>query len=264
MRALIAGDPDRAEQLATEALQIGTDSGQPDAAIFFGAQLMLVAHQRGTMGDLVPLIEQQATEAPEIGEVYRGPLAAAHADADRIDDARQLLAEFAASGFELPLNPLWSVTMISYVEAAIVVRDPDYAVGLFERLEPWADQWATMGSSASNSPMTYYLGALATVLGRYDEANGYLARSATLSQRVGAKFVAARTDLLWGEMHAARNAPGDADQARDLLTQARAAAAANGYATVERRAAAALQQIGRGAGGPSGRSAGSGQDEGPA
>ena len=32
MRAQIAGDTDQAEQLATEALQIGTDSGQPDAA----------------------------------------------------------------------------------------------------------------------------------------------------------------------------------------------------------------------------------------
>ena len=31
MRAQIAGDTDQAEQLATEALQIGTDSGQPDA-----------------------------------------------------------------------------------------------------------------------------------------------------------------------------------------------------------------------------------------
>ena len=39
LRAQIAGDTDQAEQLATEALQIGTDGGQPDAAIFFGAQL---------------------------------------------------------------------------------------------------------------------------------------------------------------------------------------------------------------------------------
>ena len=38
MRAQIAGDPDQVEQLATEALQIGTDSGQPDAAIHFGAR----------------------------------------------------------------------------------------------------------------------------------------------------------------------------------------------------------------------------------
>ena len=38
-RAQIAGDTDLAEQLATEALQIGTDCGQPDATLFFGGQL---------------------------------------------------------------------------------------------------------------------------------------------------------------------------------------------------------------------------------
>ena len=39
MRALIAGNVYRAEELATEALQIGTDGGEPDAFIFYGALL---------------------------------------------------------------------------------------------------------------------------------------------------------------------------------------------------------------------------------
>ena len=39
-RAFIAGDTDRAEALASEALQIGTDSGQPDAALIYGTQLI--------------------------------------------------------------------------------------------------------------------------------------------------------------------------------------------------------------------------------
>ena len=40
LQAQIAGDTERAESLATEALQIGTDGGQPDAAIIFGAQFI--------------------------------------------------------------------------------------------------------------------------------------------------------------------------------------------------------------------------------
>ena len=39
LRAQIAGTTEQAEQLATEALQIGTDSGQPDATLFYTAQL---------------------------------------------------------------------------------------------------------------------------------------------------------------------------------------------------------------------------------
>ena len=62
-RAQIAGDTNLAEQMATEALQIGTDCGQPDATLFFGGQLLVVSAQRGTMGDLIPLIEQMVDEA---------------------------------------------------------------------------------------------------------------------------------------------------------------------------------------------------------
>ena len=37
MRAIVTGDTDQAERFATEALQLGTDSGQPDAALFFAS-----------------------------------------------------------------------------------------------------------------------------------------------------------------------------------------------------------------------------------
>ena len=78
MRALcaqLAGDNDDAEALTTEAFRIGTDSGQPDAAAFYGAQLGALMIQRGTAGELVPLIEQLAAELPELTETItsRGP-----------------------------------------------------------------------------------------------------------------------------------------------------------------------------------------------
>ena len=73
MRALIAGDTDRAEQLATEALQIGTDGGEPDAAVIFGGQLMIVSVQRGTMGELVPLIEQAVDRQSRAPRIHGGP-----------------------------------------------------------------------------------------------------------------------------------------------------------------------------------------------
>ena len=65
-RATLAGDTDLAEQLAVEALQIGTDGGEPDATMIFGATLMIVSLQRGTLGELVPLIEQTAADNPGI------------------------------------------------------------------------------------------------------------------------------------------------------------------------------------------------------
>ena len=241
-RALIAGNTDQAEQLATEALQLGTDSGQPDANLFFGSQLAAVSWQRGTIGELVPLIEQAVADNPGLAGGFAAALALAHVEADRTDDARHLLEEFAAAAFDLPLDPVWLTGMVSYAEAAIECQDPKYAGPLFDRLAPWADQFSTTGLTA-DGPVSHYLGGLATVLVRYDEAVAYFIQAAAFSDRVGAKFFGARTNLSWGKMLAERNAPGDTEKAREFLTNAHTVAAANGYANVERRAAQALQDL---------------------
>jgi len=54
MRAQIAGDIDRAEQLGMEALQIGSDSGEPTPSSFSARASIVVNLQRGTLGELVP------------------------------------------------------------------------------------------------------------------------------------------------------------------------------------------------------------------
>jgi hypothetical protein len=172
--------------------------------------------------------------------LFASLLAKAHVEGDRTDDARTLLEEFAAADFDLPLDQIWLTGMVDFAEAAIECRDPKYAGPLCDRLAPWADQLPATGASALG-PVSHYLGGLAAVLGRYDEADTYFAQSASLGDRMGATFFAARTDLLWGRMLAERKAPGDTDKARDLLTQAHSAAVAHGYGTVERRAAAALR-----------------------
>jgi class 3 adenylate cyclase len=243
-RAQIAGDTDLAEQLAAEALQIGTGCGQPDASLFFGGQLSVVSAQRGTMGEFIPLIEQMVDETSTMAELLTAVLAQAHAEADHTDDVRHLLEDFAAAEFDLPADAGWTTAMYSYAEAAIHCGDPKYAGPLFDRLAPWAEQSVASGSVTASGLVSQSLGGLATVLGRYDEADGYFDRCAATSARMHAKFFVALTDLRWGSMLAQRKAEGDTEKARDLLTKAHAAAAAHGYGNVERRAAAALQLFG--------------------
>jgi class 3 adenylate cyclase len=242
-RAQISGDTDLAEQLATGALQIGTDCGQPDAALFFGGQLMVVTAQRGTMGELIPLIEQMIDEALATPGVFTAALALAHAEADHAEDVRRLLEEFAAADFDLPGDQTWITGMHCYAEAAIQCGDPKYAGPIFDRLAPWAAQSVASGSVTASGLVSQSLGGLATVLRRYDEADAYFAQSAAISARMNAKFFAAVTDLFWGSMLAERKAEGDTEKARDLLTKAQGAAAAHGYGNIERRAATALQLL---------------------
>jgi class 3 adenylate cyclase len=241
-RAQIAGNPDEADELATEAFRIGTDIGEPDAAVIFGAQLAIVSLQRGTMGDLAPFIEQAAADNPGL-PAFVAALAVSHAEGGRIDDARALLEELADANFAIPMDGAWLTTMVSYSDAAIECHDPRFAGPLFDRLAPWADQWSTTSGPTVEGPVSLFLGGLATVLGRYDEADAYFASSASSSERANAKFFAARTDLLWGVMLAQRGSPGDIHKARECLMNAHFSGATNGYGTVERRAATALQRF---------------------
>lgn len=239
-RAQIAGDTDLAEQLATEALQIGTDCGQPDAALFFGSQLLVVSAQRGTMGELIPLIEQIVDEAPAIVGVFTAALALAHAEADHSEDVRRLLEEFAAADFDLPMDQAWITGMFCYAEAAIHCGDAQFAGPIFDRLSPWAEHSVASGSVTASGLVSQSLGGLATVLRRYDQADAYFEQSAAMSARMNAKFFGAITNLLWGNLLAERKADGDIEKARDLLAKAQGTAEAQGYGNVERRAAAAL------------------------
>ena len=56
--ALMTGDPDRAERLATAALEFGGASGQPDAFAIFASQLAWTRFQQGRLGELLDLINQ--------------------------------------------------------------------------------------------------------------------------------------------------------------------------------------------------------------
>jgi len=242
MRAQMAGDLDSAELLATEALQIGTDGGEPDAESVFGVQLMAVSYERGNMGDLAPLIEEAATSLTGM-PTFLGALALAHAEADRTTEARACLDAFEAAGFRLPMDAGWLTGMNCYAAAAIECRDPRFAAPIFEQLDPWSDQ-LSFGVASTEGPVAHYVAGLASVLGRHAEAESRYVESAEFCEQVGAKFFAALTELSWGRMLIDRAGPGDREQGKVLLRKALTSAAANGYGTVERRAAAALVDLG--------------------
>ena len=204
---------------------------------------MVVSFQRGTMGELVPLIEQMVADTPDSPGMFAAALALAYAEADRIDDARRLLEQFAAAGFDLPLDRIWLTGNGLLRRRRHRMPRPAVRRAAVRPARPVGRSVVHDRRSRSDGPVSHYLGGLATVLGRYDEADAYFAQAAAFNDRVDAKFFAARTNLSWGKMLAERDAPGDTERARDLLTKAHTAAAAHGYANIERRAAEALQHL---------------------
>jgi hypothetical protein len=237
--AIIAGDTDTAERYATEALGIGSESGQPDAAFIYGGQLMMIHYQRGTLHELSDLMEDMAAGTPTLAGVLSGALAIADMEVDDTDGSRRRLEAFAVGNFELEMNPVWVTGMIFYADAAVELGDAIFAGPLNERLVPWADQWSDNGATAAN-PICHYLGGLATVLGLYDEADAYFAQSAAMCEGASARFFLAQTHLLWGRMLLDRGKISDRDRALSLLQSARDCAIVNRYASVQNRAERAL------------------------
>ncbi len=241
-RALSFGDAERADELATAALEIGTSSGQPDAFGLYGTQLASTRLVQGRYGEMVSLLEELAKQNPAI-PAYTGALASSRMEAGDDDGARELIERAAARSFAFPEDTTWFTVVITYARVAIELGLDDHAAALFERLAPFHDQVPNNGT-IPHEPVAMFLGALTTVLGRYEEAESYFAEAQELNIRGRLAFAEASTNMYWGRMLRKRGGPGDAERARTLLTESRDIAAARGYASVERRATAELANLG--------------------
>ena len=238
--ALLSGDPDRAEQLATAALEIGTESGQPDAFGFYGAEMIGVRRQQGRYGELVPMIEQVAAENPAL-PVFRATLAEGHMEAGNVETAHRMLEIAAADLTSLPYDVVWIFAVASYADVAAELHAEAPARLLLDLLTPFEDQVLFIGATAG-SPVAYYCGSLESVVGRYNEAERHFAKADELNARGQLEFSAAVTHLQWGRMLSVRAGPGDLERAHDLLAQAHDKAVSRGYAGVARRATTALSK----------------------
>ena len=241
LRVHIAGDADLAEELADDALLVGTAGDQPEAALMHAVQAVAVSWLRGSMGELVPILTEVAEATPGV-PALTGYLALACVEGDDLDRAGQLLDRFGAAGYLLPQDNTWLDGMVEYAEAAIESRAATHARHISAQLAPFADKVAYNGVTCEG-PVSYFLGGLQSVLGHYDEAESYFARSAALCERIGARFFGARTDLLWGRMLAERDGPDDRERGRRLLEKARSVAEAGGYEVVRRHAEAAISSL---------------------
>jgi DNA-binding SARP family transcriptional activator len=182
--AIIAGQLDRADALATEALEIGRHS-ERDALACYAAQQTSIAFERGGLGELVPMLEQAADANPGVPG-FRMTLALALLEGSRPDDARKLLKQSMVSSFaDLPYDVAWlSVVCISAL-VTVGLEEQAAAASLYGLLEPWSEQIAFPAFGVWG-PVSLYLGSLARMLGDADAAERHLLAAARAAVRAGA------------------------------------------------------------------------------
>ena len=239
VRSFVAARFDETEALSHEALELGTAVGVPEASAVFGGQLVGIRYEQGRMDELLGMMTR-AAERPGAVPFTRASLAVALCELDRPGEARPIVDELTADGFQalFRYDEIWVFGMLAHVCAAL--NDADIAAAVYERLKPQAGRanptWTVGGGLHDEA-----LGILATTLGRYDVAEGHFEEAARLAGRLAAPAWLARTHLDWARMLTRRAAPGDAERARELAAQALAAAEELGMARVAAQARTVLK-----------------------
>jgi tetratricopeptide (TPR) repeat protein len=233
--AHVAGRLDEAEQIALDALQLGNDSGQPEALMVYAASLLSVRRDQGRLAEVVDLVAQQVEDWPGIPG-FRAALALCYYELDRPEDARLHFSLLAANHFkDIPYDMAWSSAMTILAEVCAGLGDQTSAGVLLDRLQPYPGIMADNGLSTFGA-IDRYLGLLTATRGELDAADRYFAAAAELHRRIGAPIWLARTQLDWARALRRRRAPGDEEHAARLLTQTLDLARRRGCTTIVRRA----------------------------
>jgi len=191
-RAHLAGDLDQAEALAHRAAELGTASGQPDAAAFLAEQLVTIAWDRGCLHEHIANLEQAVQANPGL-PVFRAWLTLAYCEAGRCEEAREALEPSASAAFhDIPDDILWLTTACLYAESSARLGARAEAALLYDAIAPYSGQIVFNASSVLGA-VDRFTGLLAATLGRPGDADAHFARAAAIHKRVGAQRLLART-----------------------------------------------------------------------
>jgi class 3 adenylate cyclase len=140
----------------------------------------------------------------------------------------------------------WLVSLGLLTDTCALLRDDRYALALYELMLPYAGRCVTTGIGVTCiGAASRYVGNLAALMGRWDEAEKHYQEAMELNARLGAPPWVAMTLYNFADMLLARDEPGDREKALALLTQALDTAQEMGMkALVERALALKLQAQG--------------------
>jgi tetratricopeptide (TPR) repeat protein len=241
-RAMATGRFDEVERWANESLRLGQVAGQPDNMPLSHSSLGLVRILQGRFEEAVELIRPLIEQFPG-ALAYPTVLAWALAEQGRAGEAKAILDRFRAGAFaDIPRDYTRQTMLVSLSRACSRLEDPAAAAALYDLLLP-SRAAMTTGQAVWFGPVTHDLGLLATVLGRYDEAEEHFAVAVEVQDRMGARGTVVHTRLEWARMLLRQGRPEDPPRARTLLEEAKAGARDVSIPAVEARIEQLLAQL---------------------
>ena len=217
--ALMAGRIDDAEALALQASTLGLGGDDESAFQALGVQLLVVRREQSRLDELLPGAEAFAAQYPEV-PAWRCGRRTCMPSSVRKEDASRELDTLGANRFAaIARDAWWLVGMSMLSEVAAFTGHPVHVRVLYELLEPYASHCIVITTMCSGSAARP-LGLLATVLGRYDDAERWFEEALARNARIRSPLWVGHTQRDYAAMLLRRDGPGDGDRARALLRDA--------------------------------------------
>jgi class 3 adenylate cyclase len=227
------GELEAGERLAEQALQIGQEGGQPDAAMVYGATVIMNRMYQGRGAEVIGLLEQMVANFPSV-PAWEAAVGIACCWIDRRANGAEVLARAAAQDFEhLRFDQTQTLALAMYADTAAQTHSVEAAAKLYELLAPYADQFVWNGV-ASSGHARMCLALLAATLGRDAEADAHFAFACDFHHEQGLHLWEARSELGWAEALAER---GETELGRERAARALELSREHGYGAFEPRAA---------------------------
>jgi tetratricopeptide (TPR) repeat protein len=219
---MMEGDFAEAERLAQEALAIG-ERANAGAVKLFGVQMFVLGRTRGQLDVLAPMGELFTALAAQYPAVpaYLVAAAAIHAALGHAAEAQSTFECLAHHDFAtLPADVNWLMSVSLLTDVCAFLGDSRRAALLYTMLSPYRTQVIGCGGLGYVGPATHYLGMLATVLSRWDDAERDFQEALDLNTRMRDRPWLAYTRYEYAKMLQARGRPDDRPRARQLVTEA--------------------------------------------
>ncbi len=226
--AILAGRLDEGRRLATEALAIRRDAGDPGAVFAFTVQLYLCRRERRDAGALEGAIRGMAADFPDV-PAWRCVLATFLVENGQVEEARTLLDALAPDDFAaVPRDYLYPASLAWLAETATALHDAERSRTLYRLLLPFAERNIVVYSSGCLGSAHRYLANLAATAGDVDGALRHFDAALEMNARMGARPALANTQHELALCLLAIGGAAERERAHSLLAAARETATACG------------------------------------
>jgi ATP/maltotriose-dependent transcriptional regulator MalT len=210
-------------------------------------QFIVLSREQGRPSDPLPALEDAIAQLDgrytepgfeEIMIFYRIFQTLLLLDTRQEYAARRIFEDLAGDGLQnLELDSDWLLGMTLLAEASVLLADRKRAAELDAALKPYRDRVAASAFSLTcTGAVAHYLGLLATLLERWDEAETNLERALEMNARMGARPFTAWTEFAYADMLTKRGRAGDRQRAEALLEQSVATAGELGMVRLQKHA----------------------------